>query len=496
MADLFMKHRCGYCQDDIQGIRIRCSVCVDYELCLQCFSLGCEIGPHKSSHGYRIIDPGTFSIFPNEREDEGGWIAREDYQLLDAIEQFGYGNWEDVAKHVETRDSEKSKDHYCERFVTGTIGKLTWLGLPNGLLASGESRLTAIDHTCPDNAPLSPSITSRLPPLAIQPEETLELGYMPQRDDFEREHDNEAEAIVSHLAINHDDEDIDLALKLAQVDMYTRRLRERARRKRVARDFRLVSQYFNAIKKEKEKPTTAAKKRESQKEKEIQEKFRAFSQFHTASEHEQFLRNQAKERALRLRIRELIKYRRNGLTRHEECTEYERLRYFRERRKEARVERQRRKSGSSGPGPIVQNPGTLHKSDNAKEEVLLSNCRDAKVTSFGNNSSVLNVTNSLVRHGHALSANSRLSQSEWQEAVSNHLAKSDDLTLCPGSELLSPVEKQICQSLRLRPLYYMSLKANLILSGTDKTPLLPGLATEEQTLIVNYFTKAGFLSVE
>lgn len=79
-----------------------------------------------------------------------------------------------------------SKEHYCERFVTGTIGKLTWLGLPNGLLASGESRLTAVDHTCPDNAPLSPSITSRLPPLAIQPEETLELGYMPQRDDFER----------------------------------------------------------------------------------------------------------------------------------------------------------------------------------------------------------------------------------------------------------------------------------------------------------------------
>ncbi len=79
-----------------------------------------------------------------------------------------------------------SKEHYCERFVMGMIGKSTWLALPNGLLASGESRLAAIDHTCPDNAPLSPSITSRLPPLAIQPEETLELGYMPQRDDFER----------------------------------------------------------------------------------------------------------------------------------------------------------------------------------------------------------------------------------------------------------------------------------------------------------------------
>jgi len=79
-----------------------------------------------------------------------------------------------------------SRIHYCERFVNGTIGQATWLALPNGLLASGESRLVAIDHTCPDNAPLSPSITSRLPPLAIKTEETIELGYMPQRDDFER----------------------------------------------------------------------------------------------------------------------------------------------------------------------------------------------------------------------------------------------------------------------------------------------------------------------
>nr|CAG4641657.1 EOG090X058A [Eurycercus lamellatus] len=475
MADLFVKKKCGYCQDEILGIHIRCTVCVDYELCLQCFSLGCEIGPHKPTHGYKLIDPGTFSIFPDQsqsvyqREEECSWIAREDYQLLDAIEQFGYGNWEDVAKHIETRDSEKSKEHYCQRFVTGVIGKSTWLALPNGLLASGESRLMAIDHTCPDNAPLSPSITSRLPPLAIQPEETLELGYMPQRDDFEREHDNEAEAIVSHLAMNHDDEDIDLALKLAQVDMYTRRLRERARRKRVARDFQLVSQYFNAIKKDKDKPTTAAKKRESQKEKlafsfgfhdfnllthlhlhvlsrEIQEKFRSFSQFHTATEHEQFLRNMTKERALRIRIRELIKYRRNGLTRQEECTEYERLRYCREKRKEARIERQRRKSGSSaltvdhssGPGPIMLNPGTLQKSDTAREEVPILSSREKRVKSCN----VLNVSSSRAHPG-LPSASALLNQADWREAVGEQIANSDDLTLCPGSELLSPVERQV-----------------------------------------------------
>ena len=56
----------------------------------------------------------------------------------------------------------------------------------------------AIDHTLPNaNAPLSPSITSRLPPLAIQPEETLELGYMPQRDDFERVRNEKKNVLVS-----------------------------------------------------------------------------------------------------------------------------------------------------------------------------------------------------------------------------------------------------------------------------------------------------------
>lgn len=69
--------------------------------------------------------------------------------------------------------------------MNGTVGRATW-PLPNGLLASGEPRLAAIDHTCSANGVLSPSITSRLPPLIIQASEALELGYMPQRDDFER----------------------------------------------------------------------------------------------------------------------------------------------------------------------------------------------------------------------------------------------------------------------------------------------------------------------
>lgn len=36
------------------------------------------------------------------------WTAREELHLLDAIELYGFGNWEDISKHIETRSPEGS----------------------------------------------------------------------------------------------------------------------------------------------------------------------------------------------------------------------------------------------------------------------------------------------------------------------------------------------------------------------------------------------------
>lgn len=54
-----------------------------------------------------------------------------------------------------------------------------------------------------------------------------------------------AEQLVSSLQLNTaEDSNIEIALKLAHVDMYIRRLRERARRKRLVRDYQLVAKFF------------------------------------------------------------------------------------------------------------------------------------------------------------------------------------------------------------------------------------------------------------
>lgn len=98
----------------------------------QCFSLGAEIGSHKNDHSYQFMvnfsirllkyivekiviieiiyfkDSGAFGIFLGRTS----WSANEEVRLLDAIEQFGFGNWEDIAKHIETRTPEGNYYHF------------------------------------------------------------------------------------------------------------------------------------------------------------------------------------------------------------------------------------------------------------------------------------------------------------------------------------------------------------------------------------------------
>uniref|UniRef100_A0A0C9RBJ0 Transcriptional adapter n=1 Tax=Fopius arisanus TaxID=64838 RepID=A0A0C9RBJ0_9HYME len=310
MAELYAKYNCTYCQEDITGLRVKCVECQEFDLCLQCFSAGAEIGQHKNNHSYQFMDSGTISIFSGR----GNWTAREHLRLLDAIEQFGFGNWEDISKHIETRTPEEAKEEYMARYLDGNIGKHTWPPTE-----SYKPNLT--DQTSSDHGPLSPDLTSRLPPLDITPEEAAQLGYMPQRDDFERDYNHEAESLVSSLFLNPaEDDDLDIALKLAHVDMYTNNLRERARRKRVVRDYQLVSQFFASSRKEK-----GIKKKPTREEKDFSERLRVFAQFYTAQEYEQFLANLERERELRLRLSELYRYRENGITRHEECTHFEQV---------------------------------------------------------------------------------------------------------------------------------------------------------------------------
>ncbi|KAK9078144.1 hypothetical protein SSX86_002201 [Deinandra increscens subsp. villosa] len=127
-------YHCNYCNKDISGkIRIKCACCSDFDLCVECFSVGGEVYPHKSNHPYRVMDNLSFPLFCSD------WNADEEILLLEVyycqvsicnknyiymfvmsiiflqgIEMYGLANWNEVAEHVGT----KSKSHCIEHYNT------------------------------------------------------------------------------------------------------------------------------------------------------------------------------------------------------------------------------------------------------------------------------------------------------------------------------------------------------------------------------------------
>ncbi|MBA0566764.1 hypothetical protein Golob_011550 [Gossypium lobatum] len=87
-------------------VRIKCAVCPDFDLCVECFSVGAEITPHKCNHPYRVMDNLSFPLICPD------WNADEEILLLEAIEMYGFGNWAEVAEHVGTKSKSQCIDHY------------------------------------------------------------------------------------------------------------------------------------------------------------------------------------------------------------------------------------------------------------------------------------------------------------------------------------------------------------------------------------------------
>ncbi|KAF7803858.1 transcriptional adapter ADA2b [Senna tora] len=100
-------YHCNYCNKDITGkVRIKCAMCPDFDLCIECFSVGAEVTPHKSNHPYRVMDNLCFPLICPD------WNADDEILLLEGIEMYGMGNWAEVAEHVGTKNKEACIEHY------------------------------------------------------------------------------------------------------------------------------------------------------------------------------------------------------------------------------------------------------------------------------------------------------------------------------------------------------------------------------------------------
>lgn len=397
-----------------------------------------------------------------------------------------------MAAHVgASRTPQEVMEHYVTMYIHGNLGKAC---IPDNI----PNRVT--DHTCPSGGPLSPSLTTPLPPLDISLAEQQQLGYMPLRDDYEIEYDQDAEKLISGLSVNYDDEDVEIEMKRAHVDMYVRKLRERQRRKNIARDYSLVPAFLGRDKKDKEKEKPGAlgvvgaagvvggagagsgligsvsltaacvgsvpstpKRKITKEEKEQRVRLRGLCQFMAHREFEEFFENMHKERLLRAKVRELQRYRRNGITRLEESAEYEAARHKREKRKENKSV-VTSKRGSGGGGGLGSGMGL----------------------------------GGAAGGGGGIIGSLGVGGAIKEESKDGEFAAIEHLT---GFELLSDREKVLCSSLNLSPARYLTVKTIIIKDHLQKRQGIPAKSRLPSYLdkvlkkrILTFLTESGWIS--
>ncbi|XP_059990124.1 transcriptional adapter 2-alpha isoform X5 [Lagenorhynchus albirostris] len=219
------KPPCRGCSSYLMEPYIKCAECgpPPFFLCLQCFTRGFEYKKHQSDHTYEIMTSDFPVLDPS-------WTAQEEMALLEAVMDCGFGNWQDVANQMCTKTKEECEKHYMKHFINNPLFASTLLNLKQA--EEAKTADTAIPFHSTDDPP-RPTFDSLL--------SRDMAGYMPARADFIEEFDNYAEWDLRDIDFVEDDSDILHALKMAVVDIYHSRLKERQRRKKIIRDHGLIN---------------------------------------------------------------------------------------------------------------------------------------------------------------------------------------------------------------------------------------------------------------
>ena len=148
--------------------------------------------------------------------------------------------------------------------------------------------------------------------------------------------------------------------------MYKNKLKERERRKQVAKDFGLVETFF---KENPFNPSTgkigAPKPKKKDPKSEVFERLKVVSSFQGVEEYRKMVASVAKEKDVKSRIKELLRYRKNGISTLCEAESYESQRLKRNKRKAER--KKALESGANNSGTDANNSNNCEPSP-VKEE--------------------------------------------------------------------------------------------------------------------------------
>ncbi|KAJ3269214.1 Transcriptional adapter ada2 [Borealophlyctis nickersoniae] len=409
------EYHCDGCSKDISHVvRVRCAVCTEFDLCVECFSAGAEPNDtHKKDHPYRVMEILDFPLF------EEDWGADEELAFVEGLEKEGIGNWEQIADHIGSKNKADCAEHYERVF----IGSDSW-PLPDMSIQFDPSKRRGGPAPPPKKLPKVP-----VPP-ASHPTNHEIAGYMPGRQEFEVEFDNEFESIIAEISFGEEDTPEDTELKLSILSVYNDVLDRRRERKKLIFERNLFD--FRKIK--------LADSKRPKEERDLLTKMRVFAKMQTAQDFDLLVGDMLKELNVRRRIAELQEYRRMGLTKLRDVSEYEKEKLNRNAR--GAVYYPQRFSSRTK----LEDPGSG---------------RSSRATTPSR--PPLTVSSTTLASPHTSPSLSRSATApNFTPPSARKVAQPIDITGADGVELLLNNEKELCSNLRIFPKAYMVIKETIL----------------------------------
>ncbi|GMM50419.1 chromatin-binding transcription regulator [Starmerella bacillaris] len=429
---------CDCCGTDLSNlVSIRCAECTDeeYDTCVPCFAKGASSKNHKPYHDYIVIEQQAYPIFTND------WGADEELLMIEGLEQFGVGSWEDIADHIGRRSKEDVEKHYKMVYLESPNYPMPYIvdrPLLDDMSEFMERRRKRLEkynahQQLLRSDPQQKGTKDQQGALASVPACHEIQGYMPGRLEFETEAENDAEMVIKNLLFEPDDNDFDVEQKLTVLSIYNSRLERRTERKRTILAHNLLD-YRKLI---------ATEKKRTKEEKELYNKLKPFVRVLPADEFQKFTEDILAEQSYRHRIAELQEYRQNGIKTLDEAKKYEK-------------DKQVRHSAifrTSQP-PIPQRYSYFEQLVNEQHSIsnmhANTNNISSSLTSDGSSTPnvVINDEEPMLMKVKKMSGIAPL-----------------DVAHAPDVDLLSPEEKLLCTQLRIVPKSYLAIKQGIIQAG-------------------------------
>lgn len=297
---------CHSCRISLEPPWLRCAVCHPaLNLCTSCFCCGVEFGQHESDHAYTVVKF-DFPLY------EASWTAAEEIQLLEAVQEYGLGNWSAISAKMRVKSAEECESHYFRCYVDNPQ-----VPLPEFPDPENNNKGAPIIFKLSDNPPRPPENSTLWSEMA---------GYSAARADFNDEYDNFIEIEIGEIDFLDEDSDSEAegsdgsasgmdslessetkkilcALKIAVIDVYRNCLLERQRRKKIIRDYGLINiRKLHGIFRRRYGPNLSF------------DFFRPFMHLFPPMTFDKYLESLLYEKRLKSDITRLLEYRTNGIT--------------------------------------------------------------------------------------------------------------------------------------------------------------------------------------